>query len=140
LDIIKEGIPKTTFKTHEDTYDFLVMLFGLTNAPSTFQILMNYIFKPFLKTIVLVFFDDILIYNKYWEEPVQHVDTDLKLLEEKQLYVKPSKCVFGIHDVEYLGHIVPHEGVKVYPKKVKYMMVCIVECDASKHVICAVLM
>ena len=88
-------------------------------APPIFQGLMNSIFKPFLRKFVLVFFDDIPIYNKYWKDHVQHVDRVLKLLEEKQLYAKTSKYSFGVQEVEYLGHIVSYDGVKVDPKKIK---------------------
>jgi hypothetical protein len=67
------------------------------------------------------FFNDKLIYNKSWEEHVQNLDMVLKLLEEKQLYVNPSKCAFGVHKVETMGHVVSHEGIKVDPNKIKAM-------------------
>jgi hypothetical protein len=94
----------------------------LTNSPSTFQGLINSIFKPFLQKFVLVLFNDILIYSKSWEDHVRHVDKVIQLLKEKQLYVKPSKCFFGLKELEYLGHIVSLEGVNIDPKKTKAMM------------------
>src|SRR6202044_1068004 len=80
---------------------------------------MNSIFKPFLRKFVLVFFDDILIYNKSWKDHVEHVDRVLQLLEKKQLYATTAKCFFEVQEVAYLGHIVSHERVKVDPSKIK---------------------
>ena len=68
---------------------------------------------------MLVYFDDVLIYMRSWKDHYQHVDMVLKLLKEKKLYAKTSKCFFGVQEVEYLGHIVSHEGVKVDPNKIK---------------------
>jgi hypothetical protein len=102
----EENIPKTNFHTHERHYDFLVISFGLFNAPSTFQSLMNKPFQPFHCNFVLVFFDDILIYKKTREYHIEYVDRALQLLQDRQLFVKWSKCAFGALEVGYLGHIV----------------------------------
>ena len=120
--IRKEGIPKTTFVTHEVHYEILLMSIGLTNAPSTFQSFISYIINSFLIKFALVFFDDILIYRKSWEEHVKHVGIVLKVLEENLLYAKPYKCSFGVQEVEYLAHIVSHKSVKVDPNKIKAIM------------------
>ena len=82
---------------------------------------MNKIFKPFLHHFVLVFFYDILIYNKTWKSHVIYVDDVLQLLVDNQLFLKRFKHSFGVSEVEYLGHIVSHDGVHADPKKIQVM-------------------
>ena len=70
---------------------------------------------------MLVFFDNILIYEKTWVFHLQHVDKSLKLFYDHQLFIKHSKCSFGVSKVEYLGHIIGKDGVRVDPKKITSM-------------------
>ena len=110
-----------TFCTHYGHYDFLVMPFSLTNAPSTFQALMNQIFQPYLQKFILVFFYDILIYSKTWAEHLQHLALVMQLFSDHHLHAKKSKCVFGQKEVEYLEHIISTQGVRVDPAKIAAM-------------------
>ena len=103
-----QDISKTTFRCH---YEFLVIPFGLTNALATFQSCMNHTFRVKLRKFLQVFFDDILIYSKTWEEHLKHLDEVLSILEEHSLYAKMSKCEFGMKEMLYLGNIINEEGV-----------------------------
>jgi hypothetical protein len=90
----------------------------LTNAPTTFQSCMNHIFKKKLRKFLLVFFDDLLIYSKTWEDHLKHLDEILSIMEDQSLYAKESKCEFGMTNILYLGHVVSAQGVQVYREKI----------------------
>lgn len=115
-------ISKTAFRTHNGHYEYLVMPFGLCNAPFTFQAIMNSIFRPYLRKFILVFFDDIFVYSSTWEKHVKHVDQTLEILRQHKFFAKASKCIFGQQELEYLGHILTPQGVKVDDIKIAAML------------------
>jgi hypothetical protein len=115
-------VNKTAFRTHNGHYEYLVMPFGLSNAPSTFQAIINSIFRPYLRKFILVFFYDILVYSPTWNEHLLHVKQTLDTLRQHQFFAKDNKCVFGQQELEYLGHIVTHRGVKVDNSKIAAMV------------------
>jgi len=115
----KEDIPKTAFKTHFGQYEFKVLSFGLCNAPATFMTLMNSIFKDELNNYVSVYLDDILIYSKTEEEHLVHLTNVFEKLRKNQLFVNLEKCEFLKDDMEFLGHVISKEGIKVDEQKVR---------------------
>lgn len=117
--IAPEDIPKTAFNTQLGYFEFLVLTFGFTNAPTTFQTLMTQVLSPFIGRSVLVYLDDILIFSPDPESHAQHLEEVLTVLEHHQLYAKCSKCEFFKDSVEYLGHILSAEGIGTDPKKIK---------------------
>ncbi|KAA0065652.1 ty3-gypsy retrotransposon protein [Cucumis melo var. makuwa] len=117
---IRDGdIPKTAFRSRYGHYEFVVMSFGLTNAPAVFMDLMNRVFKDFLDSFIIVFIDDILIYSKTEAEHEEHLHQVLETLRANKLYAKFSKCEFWLRKVAFLGHVVSGEGVSVDPAKIE---------------------
>ncbi|KAA0047134.1 Retrovirus-related Pol polyprotein from transposon 297 family [Cucumis melo var. makuwa] len=117
---IRDGdIPKTAFRSRYGHYEFVVMSFGLTNAPAVFMDLMNRVFKDFLDLFVIVFIDDILIYSKTEAEHEEHMHQVLETIRANKLYAKFSKCELWLRKVTFLGHVVSSEGVSVDPAKIE---------------------
>ena len=110
---------KMAFKSWYGHYEYVVMPFGVTNAPAVFMDYMNKIFRPFLDKFIVVFIDDILIYSKTQEEDAEHLRLVLGILREKQLYAKLSKCEFWMDEVQFLGHVICAQGIAVDWAKVE---------------------
>ena len=117
---MKEGDEwKAAFRTNRRLFEPLVMFFGLTNSPATFQTMMNDIFRQLIaEGVVVVYLDDILIFTETLEQHREVTKRVLKLLEENKLFLKPDKCEFEQTKVEYLGVIISYNSVKMDPVKV----------------------
>ena len=109
---------KTAFQTHLGHYEFLVVSFGLTGGPNTFQFAMNHTLAPGNRKYVIVFFDDILVFSITFKEHLQHLRLVLSMLAKHQWKVKLSKCAFAQRQVGYLGHIISSTGVSTDPTKI----------------------
>ena len=117
-----EDICKTAFRTRYGHYEFVVVPFGLINAPTPFMCLMNSVFNRYLDKFVLVFLVNILVYSKNEEEHEEHLRLTLQFLREHQLYAKLSKCDLYRDRIQYLGHIISEEGISVDPGKIEAIM------------------
>nr|GEW30892.1 putative reverse transcriptase domain-containing protein [Tanacetum cinerariifolium] len=122
LRVREEDIPKTTLRTRYGLFEFIVMPFGLMNAPAVFMDLMNRVCKPYLDKFVMVFIDDILIYSNSEEEHEAYLKTIFDLLKEEKLYAKISKCEFWLKEVQFLGYVVNWDGIHVDPSKIPHRL------------------
>jgi hypothetical protein len=119
MKIRPEDVAKTAFVTRYGQYEFMVVSFGLTNAPAYFMNMMNKVFMEELDKFVVVFIDDILIYSKTTEEHEKHLRIVLDKLRQNQLYAKFEKCEFWLDKVAFLGHVLTADGVAVDPSKIE---------------------
>ncbi|KAJ9520413.1 hypothetical protein QJQ45_000169 [Haematococcus lacustris] len=113
-----EDVPKTAFRTPMGHYQFKVLCFGLTNAPATFQRVMNEAFAEVINDCALVYLDDILVMSKDSEEHLVHLRRVFDLLRKNKFYAKLSKCEFMQRTLKFLGHIISAHGISVDPCKV----------------------
>jgi transposase InsO family protein len=110
---------KTAFITTRGLYEFLVMPFGLCNAPSTFQRMMDRIIKPEYRSFIQTYIDDIILYSKTFSEHIKHISVLHQILRENKLTVKLSKCHFSQNSVKFLGHVLSEGIIKPNPEKIE---------------------
>jgi hypothetical protein len=112
---------KTAFRTRYGSYEFLVMHFGLTNAPATFQHFMNDTFYDLLDKFVAAYLDDLIIYTESSDlaDHIGHVREVLLRCRKSGLFANAKKCEFHVRTIEYVGYIVSPDGLSMDPAKVK---------------------
>lgn len=120
--IAEKDVEKTAFNCRYGHYEFLVLPFGLCNAPATFMYLMNDLFKPYLDVFVIVYLDDILIFSKTLNEHKEHVKKVLEILRKNELYAKKEKCEMFRTEVSFLGHRVSGNGIGMEQEKINAVL------------------
>ena len=118
LKIKEQDISKTAFRTWSSHFEFLMMPFGLMNAPAVFMDLMNLVIQTYIDQFIVVFIDDIVVYSNTREEHATHLRIILQTLKEHQLFAKQEKYDFWMTEMKFLGHVVSQEGILVDPAKV----------------------
>ena len=115
---IKEGHEsKSAFLTKYGQFEFLIMPFGLSNAPAQFQKMMDSLFRD-KQNFVVVYLDDIVIYSDNASDHKQHLREVLQILQENNLFCKQDKCHFFQSEISYLGYLVSANGIRMDPSKV----------------------
>ena len=109
---------KSSFKSKEVLFKWLVMPFGLKNSLETFMRMMEDILQPFTNSFLVVYLDDILIFSQTWEEHLHHIRQVLQTLRQHKLCANLEKCTFGMTQVQYLGYIIDERGVHMDPTKI----------------------
>ena len=110
---------KTAIVTRYGSFEFLVMPFGLYNAPATFCTLMNDVLRPYLDSFVVLYLDDIVVYSDNMEDDKKRLVMVFEALTTNQLFLKKSKCVFAQTEIPFLGHIVGQGYIEMEPSRVK---------------------
>ena len=113
---------KTAFTTRYGLFEYVVMPFGLCNAPATFQTLINKVLGEYLDDFCSAYLDDILVYSNSEEEHITHVKKVLSKLEEAGLYLDIDKCEFHVTSIKYLGLIITTDGIQMDPDKIKAIL------------------
>ncbi|XP_070007294.1 uncharacterized mitochondrial protein AtMg00860-like [Nicotiana sylvestris] len=128
--IVEGDEHKTTYVIRYGSYDFLVILFDLTNALATFCTLMNQVFREYIDKFMVVYLDDIVVYSHTLEEHLEHLRKVLDRLREHELYAKLSKCSFAQKKIYFLGHVIEEGRIKMDQQKIQ----AIIDCPPPKDI------